>query len=210
MRTRLLILILLHSSHWLWAQKPTEQAWEDSIKSNSYIGIEVTLDEMIIQDSADSLNSPNYNFYKNNPLNSTDDILSRLSGISMVRRGNYAWEPTINGLSGGQINVCIDGMRMFGACTDKMDPISSYVESNNLESIQIEKGSAGSVHGSSVGGTVSFNLKKPKFSSPLSGSISSRYETVSKGFSQMASFNHGSDNFAVRLNAGFRLSLIHI
>src|SRR5690606_21020018 len=47
----------------------------------------------------------------------TDKLLERIPGIQMVRRGNYAWEPTIRSLNAGQINVTIDGMHIFGACT---------------------------------------------------------------------------------------------
>ena len=180
------------------------KAWLDSIQSDSYIGMEVWLEDLELSDSRTANESVAMSFYKNNPLNSTEDVLSRLSGVNMIRRGNYAWEPTINGLSSGQINVSIDGMRMFGACTDKMDPVSSYVEPNNMQSMVIEKGGGGSAHGSTVGGAVDFKLKRPKFNSALSGSLNSRYETVSNGFSQSASLSYGGDKLAIRMNGGFR------
>lgn len=179
-------------------------AWLDSIQSESYLGTEILLDELKLTGKRNVGEASAFGFYKNNPLNSTEEVLSRLAGINMIRRGNYAWEPTINGLSSGQINVAIDGMRMFGACTDKMDPVSSYVEPNNLESIIIEKGGGGSAHGSTVGGAIDFKLKRPKFNSDLSGSLSSRYESVSYGFSQSANFSYGTDKLAVRMNAGYR------
>lgn len=182
----------------------THDAWLDSIESETYIGMEVWLDEMELTEKRNKTEASAFGFYKNNPLNATDDILSRLSGISMIRRGNYAWEPTINGLSSGQINVAIDGMRMFGACTDKMDPVSSYVEPNNLESIVLEKGSSGSAIGSTVGGAVDFRMKRPRFNTKLVGSFNSRYESVSKGISQSASIGFGGEKFALRANAGFR------
>ncbi|WP_420582914.1 TonB-dependent receptor [Reichenbachiella sp.] len=182
----------------------SQEAWLDSIQSDSYIGMEVWLDDLELSETRHSDESAAFGFYKNNPLNSTEEVLSRLPGMSMIRRGNYAWEPTINGLSSGQVNVAIDGMRMFGACTDKMDPVSSYVEPNNLESIVIEKGGAGSAHGSTVGGAVDFKLKRPRFNNALSGSLNSRYESVSNGFSQSASLSYGTDKLAIRMNGGYR------
>lgn len=182
----------------------SQEAWLDSIQSNSYIGMEVWLDDLELSETKHTGESAALGFYKNNPLNSTEEVLSRLPGMSMIRRGNYAWEPAINGLSAGQINVAIDGMRMFGACTDKMDPVSSYVEPNNLESIVIEKGSGASAHGSTVGGAVDFKLKRPRFNKALSGSLNSRYETVSNGFSQSASLSFGGEKLAVRMNGGYR------
>lgn len=181
-----------------------QQAWLDSIRSDSYIGMEVWLDDLELSGAIHTDESTAYGFYKNNPLNSTEEVLSRLPGMSMIRRGNYAWEPTINGLSSGQVNVAIDGMRMFGACTDKMDPVSSYVEPNNLESIVIEKGGAGSAHGSTVGGAVDFKLKRPRFNQVWSGSLNSRYETVSDGLSQSASLSYGTEKLAIRMNGSYR------
>ncbi|MDW3209247.1 MAG: TonB-dependent receptor plug domain-containing protein [Reichenbachiella sp.] len=182
----------------------SHQAWLDSIQSDSYIGMEVWLDDLELSEARHIDESAAYGFYKNNPLNSTEEVLSRLPGMSMIRRGNYAWEPTINGLSSGQVNVAIDGMRMFGACTDKMDPVSSYVEPNNLESIVIEKGGAGSAHGSTVGGAVDFKLKRPRFNQAWSGSLNSRYETVSNGMSQSASLSYGTEKLAIRMNGSYR------
>lgn len=182
----------------------SHDAWLDSMKSESYIGMEILLDEIELADKRNVGEAAVFSFYKNNPLNSTEEILSRMAGINMIRRGNYAWEPTINGLSSGQINVAIDGMRMFGACTDKMDPVSSYVEPNNLESIAIEKGGGGSAHGSTVGGAVDFKLKRPRFNSNLTGSINSRYESTSKGLSQSANMSYGTDKLAIRMNASYR------
>ena len=180
------------------------KTWLDSIQSESYVGMEVWLDDLEIVDVKTTNESLALNFYKNNPLNSTEEILSRLMSVSMIRRGNYAAEPTVNGLSSGQINVSIDGMRMFGACTDKMDPVSSYVEPNNMQSIVIDKGAGGSLHGSSVGGTVDFRLKRPKFNSALSGNINSRYESVSNGMGHSGSLNYGGDKMAIRLNGSYR------
>ncbi|MFY0625898.1 MAG: TonB-dependent receptor plug domain-containing protein [Reichenbachiella sp.] len=197
-------IILTCYSFLSFGQESAHDAWLDSIQSGSYVGIEVTLDEMVLEGERDSLSTSAFKFYKNNPLNSTDEVLSRLASVSMVRRGNYAWEPTINGLNGGQITVTLDGMRMFGACTDKMDPISSYVEPNNLESIRIEQGSGGSTHGSSVGGAVNFNLKKPQFNNDWSGEVNTRYESVSNGTANSVSLNFGKQNIAVRINAGYR------
>ncbi|WP_422360180.1 TonB-dependent receptor [Reichenbachiella sp.] len=198
-----LLLVFVCTPFFGYAQMDHE-AWLDSIQSDSYIGMEVWLDDLELSESKYSGEAVAYGFYKNNPLNSTEDVLSRLSGINMIRRGNYAWEPTINGLSSGQVNVAIDGMRMFGACTDKMDPVSSYVEPNNLESIVIEKGGGGSAHGSTVGGAIDFKLKRPKFDQSLSGSLNSRYESVSNGLSQSASLSYGTRKLAIRMNGGYR------
>src|SRR5690554_6330836 len=42
---------------------------------------------------------------------STDKLLSTTLGITLIKRGNFALEPTIRGLNAGQINTTIDGMQ---------------------------------------------------------------------------------------------------
>ena len=53
---------------------------------------------------------------------SIDEHLGRLSKVEMVRRGNYAWEPVVNNMATERVSTTIDGMKIFYACTDKMDP----------------------------------------------------------------------------------------
>lgn len=62
----------------------------------------------------------------------TEDHLIQINGLSLVRRGNYAAEPVFRGLNANQTAVTIDGMKIFGACTDRMDPATSYVAPDNL------------------------------------------------------------------------------
>ena len=71
---------------------------------------------------------------------SIDEHLSELSHVNLVRRGSYAWEPVVNNMQTERISTTIDGMKIFYACTDKMDPVTSYVESGNLQSISLNAG----------------------------------------------------------------------
>src|SRR5690606_25553910 len=57
---------------------------------------------------------------------SVDEFLASSDHISFVKRGAYAWEPLLNNMSMERSTITIDGMHVFGACTDKMDPITSY------------------------------------------------------------------------------------
>src|SRR5690606_29783051 len=75
---------------------------------------------------------------------SVDEFLASSDNISFIKRGAYAWEPLLNNMSTERSIITIDGMHIFGACTDKMDPVTSYVESNNLSTIDITSGQEGS------------------------------------------------------------------
>ena len=100
---------------------------------------------------------------ENKPLGSIDEYLQKSAKVNMIKRGAYAWEPLINGLPTERTLVTIDGMRIFGACTDKMDPVSIYVEPSNLSSIQVMHGASGTMNGSNIGGQINMQLKEPTF-----------------------------------------------
>ena len=99
------------------------------------------------------------NYYKGNGMNLTENIMERLPSVSLIKRGNFAPEPVFRGFSSGQINLTIDGMHIFGACTDKMDPVSSYVESNNLKEIEAGCDVNSSSNGAGLGGAINLNGK---------------------------------------------------
>ena len=147
-------------------------------------------------------------FYKAQPLGSTEDILSRLPGISLIRRGNYAQEPILRGLNTNQVNITIDGMRMFEACTDKMDPVTAYVEPNNLEAVEVQAGPQGMEFGSTSAGSINLRLKKPQYadSVQLHGRVGARWQSMAAGISQNASADYRSPRLGLRANMTYRKS----
>ncbi|WP_461533899.1 TonB-dependent receptor plug domain-containing protein [Sinomicrobium sp.] len=92
-----------------------------------------------------------------------DEYLSSSTDISFIKRGSFAWEPLLHNMSSERASVTIDGMHIFGACTDKMDPVTSYVESNNLSGIAIKSGQTGSLHGATIAGNIDLNRKNTPF-----------------------------------------------
>lgn len=138
----------------------------------------------------------------------TDHILEATPGISMIRRGNFAMEPALRGLNNAQVTMSIDGIRIFGACTDRMDPVSSYLEPNNMESFVIswQPGAAGM--GSSIGGGIDFKLRKPLFSSlpAHKAHFGSGFESNGNAFQTLAAFGYGSPKFAIQGNVIYRRS----
>ncbi|MDR0874541.1 MAG: hypothetical protein LBN27_13935 [Prevotellaceae bacterium] len=97
------------------------------------------------------------------PNGTLDEYLSEK--IDMVKRGNYAWEPSINNMTSERISVTIDGMKIFNACTDRMDPVTSYVETVNLSKAVICSGFDGSDPNASncIGGSLDLKLNKAGF-----------------------------------------------
>ena len=100
---------------------------------------------------------------ENKPLGSIDEYLQKSSKVDMIKRGAYAWEPLINSMPTERTLVTIDGMRIFGACTDKMDPVTSYIEVSNLKEATIVSGQEGSCHGNTIGGALDLKRNKMMF-----------------------------------------------
>ena len=110
-------------------------------------------------------------------LNATEDLMQHVAGVGLIQRANFAWEPSIRGMSGGQVGLVIDGMKVYGACVDKMDPASSYVEPENLEKLEVTKGGFDLTHASQIGGTVNLVTEKPDFTRPYALAMEAGYET---------------------------------
>ena len=95
---------------------------------------------------------------------SIDEHLSELKNVSLIRRGSYAWEPVVNNMQTERLSTTIDGMKIFYACTDKMDPVTSYVESGNLQSISLNSGLDGNPQATgNIGGSLDLKLRKAGF-----------------------------------------------
>lgn len=145
-------------------------------------------------------------FFKSNNSSTLEDIMSRLPELSLMRRGSYGMEPSIRSFNGGQINVLIDGMRIHGACTDKMDPATIYIEPINLENLQVQTATNGFMNGSSIGGTINMKMAEPVYENQnkLSGMISSGYQTAANSFYEAVKLNYSSGKWAFRVSGTYR------
>ncbi|MDZ7719929.1 MAG: TonB-dependent receptor, partial [Balneolaceae bacterium] len=114
--------------------------------------------ELLVVGNDDRDNVRSYQNRK--PLQSMDEFLENVDGVSMTRRGAFGWEPVIRGQSDQRMNLVIDGMQVFKACVDKMDPITSYVEMNNLSRLKIDKSGAGVAENGTGNSTVNLITQK--------------------------------------------------
>src|SRR5690606_26716133 len=137
---------------------------------------------------------------------SVDEFLASSDNISFIKRGAYAWEPLLNNMSTERSTITIDGMHIFGACTDKMDPVTSYVESNNLSAIDITSGQEGSLHGATVAGSIDLKKKSTPFGlkKKWSGGYQTGFETNNKQFFNLGNLSYSSDRFVADGSIAFR------
>ncbi|MCL9807907.1 TonB-dependent receptor domain-containing protein [Flavobacterium luminosum] len=154
--------LLFFSISMLWSQSPIV----DSLKTKE-------LKEVIV------IGKNNHPADKQEkPLATVEEYLQKSHKVGMIKRGAYAWEPMLNSMATERTVLTIDGMRIFGACTDKMDPMTSYVEISNLSEATIHSGQEGAHFGNTIGGSVDLKRTKSNFDQGgWKGSLQSGFES---------------------------------
>lgn len=166
----------------------------------------VVLQEIAVTAKQKSQQQNLFNFFSTNKAATTEDILARFPELSLVRRGSYGMEPVIRSFNSSQINLLLDGMRIHGACTDKMDPASIYIEPVNLNSIEVSTSGRSFLNGSSVGGNINMKLaeatchEQPVFS----GSAGTGYHTAARAFYQSVSMDYATSRWGLRASGTYR------
>ncbi len=139
------------------------------------------------------------------PLSTLDEFLESSLSINMVKRGAYAWEPTMNDMASERLAVTIDGMQVFGACTDKMDPITSYVDVSNLSEAQIGSSQQGAAFGNTIGGGINLKLDKSNFKpTGWTGSVESAFESNNLMRVFGGELNYSDEKFYLNTDAIYR------
>lgn len=139
-------------------------------------------------------------------LGSLDSYLAGSNSVNMIRRGSYAWEPMLNGMATERSVITVDGMRIYSACTDRMDPVTSYVETSNLSRARIQSGSSGAEHGGTIAGSIDLERRRSGFNPKRSfgGSASTGFESNNNQRIAAAVVNYSSSSFYTDLDITYR------
>ena len=159
----------------------------------------VTLQEVVViaQQSASDANPK--------ALANIETYLEKAGSVNMLRRGPYAWEPLLNGMATERSVVTVDGMRIYGACTDKMDPVTSYVEITNLAKANVHSGQSGSTGGATIAGTMDLVRRKTGFGDePFKGSVFSGFESNNHQKIVGTSLSHSGKRLFTDVNFMYR------
>ena len=56
------------------------------------------------------------------------DLFNNINGFSVIKRGNYAIDPSFRGAQYEQLNIQYDGgTKAMHACPNRMDPITTHI-----------------------------------------------------------------------------------
>jgi iron complex outermembrane recepter protein len=89
------------------------------------------------------------------------EAISSLDGVWKIRKGGIANDIVLRGFQQGNINVLIDGQRIYGACPGHMDPAAYHVDFAEIETVEVTKGPFDIRDQGSLGGTVNIVSKRP-------------------------------------------------
>ena len=82
--------------------------------------------------------------------------------ISLIRRSGIANDIVLRGQKRDNINVTIDGAKIYGACTNRMDPPTSHILTNTIDDVIVQEGPFDIEEFGVLSGSVKIKTKKPK------------------------------------------------
>ena len=89
------------------------------------------------------------------------EALSKIDGISSLRKGGIANDIVLRGFSSSNVNVLIDGVRIYGACPGHMDPAAFHIDFAEVDRIELTKGAFDIANQGSLAGSVNVIRKRP-------------------------------------------------
>jgi len=100
------------------------------------------------------------------------EAIQNIPGMSSIRKGAIANDIVLRGFQKDNLNVFLDGVRLYGGCPSRMDPPSFHFDFAEVESVQIIKGPYDLRNPGSLGGTINAVSAVPKEGPGLNANIS--------------------------------------
>jgi len=97
-------------------------------------------------------------------------LVQKIPNISLVRRSGIANDIILRGQKKDNINVLVDGGKIYGGCPNRMDPPTSHIMTNNISGIKIIEGPYDVENFGTLSGGVYVTTKKP--TKEISGEVS--------------------------------------
>ncbi|RBQ30010.1 TonB-dependent receptor [Aliarcobacter vitoriensis] len=92
----------------------------------------------------------------------SEALMKSSPNISIVRRNGIANDIILRGQKKDNINILIDGAKIYGACPNRMDPPTSHIVTNNIDSVKIIEGPYDVENFGTLSGLVQVKTIEPK------------------------------------------------
>ncbi len=183
---------------------------KNDIASDTITKKKVQLDEVIVvgnvkTDPIHTTVSNNYDEKVVQPKN-VADLFNEINGFSVIKRGNYAIDPTFRASQYEQLNIQYDGgTKAVHACPNRMDPITTHIIPEEIAKIEIVKGPYTVRYGSTFGGVINMVTKKHDTDDyGLHGKVSGGYESNGGSFVSMLHLQQIKEKYDIVGNFGYR------
>jgi iron complex outermembrane receptor protein len=131
------------------------------------------------------------------------EALSANGGVWKLRKGGIANDVVLRGFQSKDLNVLIDGQRIYGACPNHMDPPAFHADFSEVDRVEIGKGPFDVRNQGSLGGVINVVTRQADRGFHATGTLS----TGSYGFvNPSATISYGSDRFSALGGYSWRMS----
>ncbi|MGB2684968.1 MAG: TonB-dependent receptor [Olleya sp.] len=134
------------------------------------------------------------------------DLFNNINGFSVIKRGNYAIDPSFRASQYEQLNIQYDGgTKAMHACPNRMDPITTHIIPEEISKIEIIKGPYTVRYGATFGGVVNLVTQKPDYEDyGIHGKVSGGYESNGSSLVNLAQLQYIQEKYDIVANAGYR------
>ncbi|UFS63134.1 TonB-dependent receptor [Sulfurimonas sp. HSL-3221] len=129
----------------------------ETVENNATDSDVATLGSIVVESS--SLSDVNTEEIKS--ADTAEALAKQVPSITLVRRSGIANDIILRGQKRDNINVIVDGGKIYGACPNRMDPPTSHVITNNIASISIIEGPYDVEHAGTLSGLVTVDTVQP-------------------------------------------------
>lgn len=166
---------------------------------------EVLVSGKIFQDPVMNISTPDLTERVSQPKN-VADLFRDINGFGLIKRGNYAIDPSFRASQYEQLNIQYDGgTKVMHACPNRMDPITTHVMPEDIAKIEVVRGPYTMRYGATFGGLINMVSKRPEIGKyGLSGSASSGFESNGGSQVQMLRLQYAEEKFDVVGMYGYR------
>lgn len=140
---------------------------------------------------------------RESPARDMGEALKQVEGISYVHKGAIANDIVLRGFQKDNINVLVDGIRLHGACPNRMDPPAFHYDFAEIEQVKIVKGPYDLTNPGGMGGSVDAITKVPE--KGAGAELTMGYGAWNS-FNASATASYGADTFDGLLGYAYKYS----
>ncbi len=141
------------------------------------------------------------------PIRDIGDFLRMQNNVSAIRKGGIALDPVIRGFKYSQVTVLLNnGVKIEGGCPNRMDPVASHIEMENVSKIEIVKGPYLLRYGPVFGALVNIQTIQPEEpeTPAIHGQALYGYESNWNGQREFARIYCGGSGISFNVSGGYK------